>query len=159
MVHLAETRTPMASGPCSVFDLFEALGHPVQGLLPGGRAKFPFLADERVRQTIRAVDIVKPEPSLDAGPSPIHPQILVGGDLEDLVVFHIQDQGAAHAAIGADGGSLLQLPLPPLEAAGLSRSRPPPGRRSRSFRRRRRAFPAWRGRKERQSWCRNPGCE
>ncbi len=99
--------------------LLQAFCHRFQSFIPRGLPKCPVLLDERLRKPVGAVDIIEPESAFDAGPAPVHAEVPVRGNLEHLVVFHIEDQGASHPAIGADRRDLLHLPVPPLEAARL----------------------------------------
>ena len=98
---------------------FRPSAYLFQGFIPRSLPKCPLLLDERLCKPVGAVDIIEPEPAFDAGPAFVHAEVPVRGNLEHLVVFHIEDQGAPNPAIGADRRDLLHLPIPALEAADL----------------------------------------
>jgi len=64
----------------------------------------PVAPDERVGQTIRMMEEVKPEPPLDTQPATAHSQSRLTGDLHHPVVAGVQDQRAADPTIGTRGG-------------------------------------------------------
>ncbi len=101
----------------AVADLDETAGGQVERLFPGGFAEMrprigrvdefvrnfrhAFLADHRLEQALRIVDVVEAETALDAEPVLVR-RTVAAGDGDDLVVLDLVGELAADAAIRAD---------------------------------------------------------
>ena len=96
-------------GAVELFDLFELLGHQVQGFVPGGFAKRFTFADQRVGEAFGRVDEIIPEAPLDAQTAQVRRAFLHGGDFDHPAVLHMQPLLAADPAVGAGGAHLLSF--------------------------------------------------
>jgi len=65
------------------------------------------------------VDVVDAETAFDAQVAAVYRAARVGGDADDLAVFHVQVEVAAGAAEGAGGADFRNFPLPSLAEHGF----------------------------------------
>jgi len=99
------------------FYLTQLADHQVQGLVPGGLDELAALLDQRPGQPVGVVGEVEAEAPFDAGPTVVGWPVPRRLHLDDAIVLDVQVKLAAHAAVGAGGLHVPELPLAPLALA------------------------------------------
>ena len=79
------------------FNLLESIGYQTQRFIPGSRLQFVVLADQRRRQTLRAVNEIDAKPAFDAEQATVDRAVRGGSDANHFAVFDIQVEITANA--------------------------------------------------------------